>query len=190
MSGRTGTSSRPHTSLMSLSRPQVSKQHRLNIRSPKFIWAPVYSCTHWLRPRNFPCVWAYIRGQQRQTTSLCNPLVNRYVPLFKFRVCQSSRFQGLPVSHRFQSLPVSHRFQEVWLSPTGFRVCLSPTGFKVCLSPTGFKVCRSPTGFKVRLSQVSKCACLPRFLGSPLSFTGFLKCMSLTGFWVCQGFLQ
>ncbi len=22
--------------------------------SPKFIWAPVYSCTHWLRPRNSP----------------------------------------------------------------------------------------------------------------------------------------
>ncbi len=21
------------------------------VRSPKFIWAPVYSCTHWLRPR-------------------------------------------------------------------------------------------------------------------------------------------
>jgi hypothetical protein len=30
--------------------------HRLNtygVRSPKFIWAPAYSCTHWLRPRNF-----------------------------------------------------------------------------------------------------------------------------------------
>jgi hypothetical protein len=24
------------------------------VRSPKFIWAPVYSCTHWLRPRNTP----------------------------------------------------------------------------------------------------------------------------------------
>jgi hypothetical protein len=23
-------------------------------RSPKFIWVPVYSCTHWLRPLNFP----------------------------------------------------------------------------------------------------------------------------------------
>jgi hypothetical protein len=23
-------------------------------RSPKFIWAPVYSCIHWLRPRNSP----------------------------------------------------------------------------------------------------------------------------------------
>jgi hypothetical protein len=31
-------------------------QHRLNmgIRSPKFIWAPVYSCTHWLKPRDSP----------------------------------------------------------------------------------------------------------------------------------------
>ena len=32
--------------------------HRLNMengdRSLKFIWAPVYSCTHWLRPRNSP----------------------------------------------------------------------------------------------------------------------------------------
>jgi hypothetical protein len=31
--------------------------HRLNmdlVRSQKFIWAPVYSCTHWLRPRIFP----------------------------------------------------------------------------------------------------------------------------------------
>ncbi len=32
--------------------------HRLNIeldlQSLKFIWAPVYSCTHWLKPRNSP----------------------------------------------------------------------------------------------------------------------------------------
>jgi hypothetical protein len=30
--------------------------HRLNteLGSPKFIWAPAYSCTHWLRPRNPP----------------------------------------------------------------------------------------------------------------------------------------
>ncbi len=29
--------------------------HRLNMGgSPKFIWAPVYRCTHWLRPRNSP----------------------------------------------------------------------------------------------------------------------------------------
>jgi hypothetical protein len=37
--------------------------HRLikyGIRSPEFIWAPVYSCTHWLRPR--------------KTTFLCEPL--------------------------------------------------------------------------------------------------------------------
>ncbi len=35
-------------------------------RSPKFICAPVYSCTHWLRPRNSPPpptrIWAHIRG--------------------------------------------------------------------------------------------------------------------------------
>ncbi len=27
---------------------------KYGIRSSKFIWAPVYSCTHWLRPRNPP----------------------------------------------------------------------------------------------------------------------------------------
>ncbi len=27
---------------------------KYGVRSPKFIWAPVYSCTHWLRPRNSP----------------------------------------------------------------------------------------------------------------------------------------
>jgi hypothetical protein len=33
-------------------------------RSPKFIWAPVYNCTHWLRPRNPPPpLWAYIRAR-------------------------------------------------------------------------------------------------------------------------------
>ncbi len=26
----------------------------MGVRSPKFIWAPVYSCIHWLRLRNFP----------------------------------------------------------------------------------------------------------------------------------------
>jgi hypothetical protein len=36
------------------------------VRSPKFIWAPVYSCTHWLRPRKsppppLPLIWAHIR---------------------------------------------------------------------------------------------------------------------------------
>jgi hypothetical protein len=27
---------------------------KFGVRSPKFIWAPMYSCTQWLRPRNFP----------------------------------------------------------------------------------------------------------------------------------------
>ncbi len=33
--------------------------------SPKFIWAPVHSCTHWLRPRNslLPRIVAHIRGR-------------------------------------------------------------------------------------------------------------------------------
>ncbi len=33
---------------------------------PQFIWAPVYSWTHWLRPRNSPPsppIWAHIRGR-------------------------------------------------------------------------------------------------------------------------------
>ncbi len=32
---------------------------KYGIRSPKFIWAPVYSCTHWLRPRNSPLPTAF-----------------------------------------------------------------------------------------------------------------------------------
>jgi hypothetical protein len=27
---------------------------KYEVRSPKFIWAPMFSCTHWLRPRNIP----------------------------------------------------------------------------------------------------------------------------------------
>ncbi len=27
---------------------------KYGVRSPNFIWAPVYSCAHWLRPRNSP----------------------------------------------------------------------------------------------------------------------------------------
>jgi hypothetical protein len=27
---------------------------KYGVRSSKFIWAPVYNCTHWLRPRNSP----------------------------------------------------------------------------------------------------------------------------------------
>ena len=46
--------------------------HRLNMengdRSLKFIWAPVYSCTHWLRPCNSPpafgLIYESIIGQQ------------------------------------------------------------------------------------------------------------------------------
>jgi hypothetical protein len=36
-----------------LSSPLLSHNHRLSneVRFPKIIWAPVYSCTHWLRPR-------------------------------------------------------------------------------------------------------------------------------------------
>jgi hypothetical protein len=31
----------------------------LDLQSLKFIWAPVYSCTHWLRPRNSPPTSAF-----------------------------------------------------------------------------------------------------------------------------------
>ncbi len=37
--------------------PQV----KYGVRSPKFIWAPVYSCTHWLTPP--PRIWAHKRGR-------------------------------------------------------------------------------------------------------------------------------
>jgi hypothetical protein len=26
----------------------------IGVRSTKFVWVPVYSCTHWLKPRNLP----------------------------------------------------------------------------------------------------------------------------------------
>ncbi len=29
----------------------------------RFIWAPMYSCIHWLRPCNSPSIWAHIRGR-------------------------------------------------------------------------------------------------------------------------------
>jgi hypothetical protein len=46
---------------MEVSYPQV----KYGVRFPKFIWAPVYGCTHWLRLRNSPTsprIWAHIRG--------------------------------------------------------------------------------------------------------------------------------
>jgi hypothetical protein len=40
---------------------------KYGVRSLKFIWAPVYSCTHWLGPRNSspppPRIWAHLRGR-------------------------------------------------------------------------------------------------------------------------------
>ncbi len=53
-------------------------------RSPTFIWAPVYSCTIWLRPRNSPPphLGSYTRALlvSKQTTSLCNPLGSSFRP--------------------------------------------------------------------------------------------------------------
>ncbi len=51
-----------------------------HLRSPKFIWAPVYSCIHWLRPRNLPpshlgsYTWTLLVSQDRRhlfVTSWC-----------------------------------------------------------------------------------------------------------------------
>ncbi len=56
---------------------------KYGVRSQKFIWAPVYSCTHWLRPlpppphpSAFGLIYKGAIGQPRQTTSL-NPWYSR-----------------------------------------------------------------------------------------------------------------
>jgi hypothetical protein len=57
--------------------------HGLNMELDlqSFIWAPVYSWTHWLRPRNSPpppafwLIYEVAIGQPRKTISLCNPLL-------------------------------------------------------------------------------------------------------------------
>ncbi len=74
--------------------------YRLNMevrRSPKFLWAPSHSCTHWLRPRNFPPLTPHLDsyfegaiGQQRYTTSLCNPLVSRQLTVLQLTLFCSS----------------------------------------------------------------------------------------------------
>jgi hypothetical protein len=37
---------------------------KYGVRYPEYFWAPVYSCTRWLRPRNspHPRIWGRIRG--------------------------------------------------------------------------------------------------------------------------------
>ncbi len=52
---------------------EVLPQVKYGVRSLKFIWAPVYSSTHWLRPRNPKRALLL-----RQTTSLCDPLGSSY----------------------------------------------------------------------------------------------------------------
>jgi hypothetical protein len=32
----------------------ATRRLNMELDLKKFIWAPVHSCTHWLRPRNFP----------------------------------------------------------------------------------------------------------------------------------------
>ncbi len=55
------------------------------LRSPKFIWPPVYSCTHWLRPHTpplppaFGLIYEGAIGQPKETTCLCNPLLVRLI---------------------------------------------------------------------------------------------------------------
>ncbi len=61
--------------------PKFESQVKQGVRSSKFIWAPVYSCTRWLRHRNSPpppaplafgLMYEGAIGQLRWTTSLCN----------------------------------------------------------------------------------------------------------------------
>jgi hypothetical protein len=54
----------------------IPSRYKYRVRSPKFIWAPLHSCTHWLRLP--PRIWAHIRGRYwsaKIDDSLCNPLV-------------------------------------------------------------------------------------------------------------------
>ncbi len=46
--------SRLHLPLSLLGSRNPSHWKKFGVRSPKFIWAHVYCCTHWLRPRNPP----------------------------------------------------------------------------------------------------------------------------------------
>ncbi len=39
---------------------------KYGVRSPKYIWAPVYSCTHWLIPRNSPPQLGSLVSQDRR----------------------------------------------------------------------------------------------------------------------------
>ncbi len=78
--------------------------HRLNI---EFIWAPVYSCTHWLRPRNSPLpphLGLYTRAllvSQDRTTSLCDPWIYIIRKLYRRMVqCISFSRRSLQLSSR------------------------------------------------------------------------------------------
>jgi hypothetical protein len=91
------------------------------VRSPKFIWAPAYSWTHWLRPRNsnpppaFGLIYEGAIGQPRSTTSLCNPLALAfYLPFLRAvdRICRRGAEYVEPVEKIY------------WKRPTLFSVVL------------------------------------------------------------------
>jgi hypothetical protein len=55
LNGAEGHGTTTYALVINVSRLEV----KYGVRSPKFIWAPVYSCTHWLRPRNSPAPPAF-----------------------------------------------------------------------------------------------------------------------------------
>ncbi len=63
---------------------------KYGVLSPKFIWAPVYSCTHWLRPCNPPppAFGLIYEGAIGQPIGLCNPLIeNKTASQWIYIVC-------------------------------------------------------------------------------------------------------
>ncbi len=56
----------------------LAPQVKYGVRSPQFIWAPVYSCTHWMRPPAFGLMYEGAIGQIRQATSLWYPLIGAF----------------------------------------------------------------------------------------------------------------
>jgi hypothetical protein len=91
---------------------------KYGVRSPKFIWVFLHSCTHWLRLRNSPpppafgLIYGGAIGQPRETTSLCDPLPHRSTAL-KIHVrpmLLSKTAKKGPLSHFFKGT-VSFQFQ-------------------------------------------------------------------------------
>ncbi len=75
----------------------VHTEIKYGVRSPKFIWAPLYSCSHWLRPRNSPppplfgliyegAIWS----AKRDDISLWLPVYTAPVQAQHFRIVYGS----------------------------------------------------------------------------------------------------